>query len=811
MKFTLSWLHDHLDTTASVDEIAETLTDLGLEVEEVVNPLDRISAFTLGKVLRAEKHPDADRLRVCEVDTNEGVKQIICGAPNAREGITIVVCKPGDYVPGIDVTLSVGKIRGVESHGMMASEKELELSDEHDGIIELPSGEVGDSFAEWLAANQPDKVDPMIEIAITPNRQDALGVEGIARDLAARGLGTLKTKPIAPVTGSFPSPINVSIDDDTLDGAPFFAGRVIKGVKNGPSPAWLQARLKAIGLRPISALVDVTNFFTYDRNRPLHVFDADKVHGDLRVHRAKDGETIMALDDKEYTFEEGMMVISDDRAPESIAGVMGGVESGCTEETVNVFLESAYWDPITIAHTGRKLKINSDAKYRFERGVDPEFTLPGLELATQMVLDLCGGEASDVVTAGAVPATTRAYRLDTARCSSLVGMDIPAETQRKTLEALGFVLDKTQTQVMAGQGAVDKWYRPPSWRPDIQGEADLVEEVARMASLTNLEPKPMPRAEAGVPKPILTPLQKREQIARRTAAALGYNECVTYSFIDEASAALFGVDVEANRVANPISSEMTHMRPALLPGLLQAAARNQARGVNDMALFEVGAAFHGGEPGEQHLLLTGLLIGRTGPKDVHGASRAVDVFDAKADAEAVLASIGAPAKVQIFRDNDDCWHPGRSGRMGLGPKKTIAVFGEVHPRILKAMDVKGPAVGFTIWPAEVPLPRKAGASRGALAISDLQAVERDFAFVLDADVEALNVVNAAAGADKALIEEVRVFDEFVGGSLGEGKKSLAITVRIQPSEKTLTDEDIEAVGAKVVEKVTKATGGTLRG
>lgn len=798
MKFTLSWLHEHLDTTASVDEIAETLTDLGLEVEEVVNPLDKLAGFTLGKVASAEQHPDADRLRVCMVDTDEGQKQIICGAPNAREGITVVVCKPGDYVPGIDVTLSVGKIRGVESHGMMASEKELELSDEHDGIIELPSGEVGDSFADWLAANQPDKVDPMIEIAITPNRQDALGVEGIARDLAARGLGTLKTKPIEPVKGSFPSPINVTIDDDTLDGAPYFTGRVIKGVKNGPSPAWLKARLKAIGLRPISALVDITNFFTYDRNRPLHVFDADKVQGDLRVHRAEGGETIMALDDKEYTFQEGMMVISDDRAPESIAGVMGGAESGCSDETVNVFLESAYWDPITIAHTGRKLKINSDAKYRFERGVDPEFTLPGLELATQMVLELCGGEASEVVTAGAVPDTTRAYKLDAARCSSLVGMDIPVETQRATLEALGFTLD--------GDMAT-----PPSWRGDVKGEADLVEEVARIASLTNLEPKPMARVDSGVPKPILTPLQKREQTARRTAAALGYNECVTYSFIDEASAALFGVDVDANRVANPISSEMTHMRPALLPGLLQAAARNQARGVTDLALFEVGAAFHGGEPGEQHLQVTGLLIGRTEPKDVHGASRAVDVFDAKADAEAILASIGAPAKVQIFRDTDTSWHPGRSGRMGLGPKKTLAVFGEVHPKILKAMDVKGPAVGFTIWPAEVPLPRKAGASRGALTISDLQAVERDFAFVLDADVEALNVVNAAAGADKVLIEEVRVFDEFVGGSLGDGKKSLAITVRIQPSEKTLTDEDIEAVATKIVEKVAKATGGALRG
>ncbi len=798
MKFTLSWLKEHLDTNASVEEIAETLTDLGLEVEEVVDPAAKLKSFTIGKVLKAEQHPDADRLRVCEVETDGGIKQIICGAPNAREGITVVVAKPGTYVPGIDTTIQIGKIRGVESHGMMASEREMELSDEHDGIIELPSGEVGENFADWLQNNDPDKVDPMIEIAITPNRQDALGVEGIARDLAARGVGTMIARPVVPVPGAFPSPIGVSIDDDALDGAPYFAGRIIRGVKNGPSPAWLQKRLTAIGLRPISALVDITNFFTFDRNRPLHVFDADKVQGDLRVHRAKGGEALLALDEKTYTFQPGMIVISDVRAPESIAGIMGGEESGVGDETVNVFLESAYWDPVTIARSARALKINSDAKYRFERGVDPAFTLEGLELATQMVLDLCGGEASEVVTAGAIPDNRQSYRLDTDRCSSLVGMEIPADTQRATLEKLGFVMD--------GDMAL-----PPTWRGDIRGEADLVEEVARIASLTNLQPRPMPRTTSGVPAPILTQTQKREQTSRRTVAALGYNECVTYSFIDESSARLFGGGDDATRVANPISSEMTHMRPALLPGLLQAAARNQARGLNDLALFEVGAAFHGGEPEEQHLLLTGLLVGRTTYKDVHGASRPVDVFDAKADAEAVLAALGAPSRPQIFRDAPECWHPGRSGRMGLGPKKTLAVFGEIHPKVLREMNVKGPAVGFTIWPAEVPAPRKAGASRGALEISDLQAVERDFAFVLDAEVEALAVVNAARGADKSLIEDVRVFDEFVGGSLGDGKKSLAITVRIQPKEKTLTEDEIEAVAKTVVEKVAKATGGTLRG
>ncbi len=798
MKFTLSWLREHLETDASVEDIAETLTDLGLEVEEIVNPAEKLRDFTIGKVQTAEQHPDADRLRVCMVETDEGVKQIICGAPNARAGITVVIAKPGTYVPGIDTTIQVGKIRGVESHGMMASEREMELSDEHDGIIELPSGEVGDSFADWLAANDPSKVDPMIEIAITPNRQDALGVEGIARDLAARALGTKIDRPVTPVKGSFPSSINVTIDDDTLDGAPYFTGRVIRGVKNGPSPEWLQQRMKAIGLRPISALVDITNFMTFDRNRPLHVFDADKVQGDLRVHRAKGGEELLALDEKTYTAFPGLMLISDDRAPESLAGIMGGEESGVSEDTVNVFLESAYWEPITIARSARALKINSDAKYRFERGVDPDFTLPGLELATQMVLDLCGGEASDVVTAGAVPDMTRAYKLDTARCSSLVGMDIPAETQRATLERLGFTLD--------GDMAT-----PPSWRPDVKGEADLVEEVARIASLTNLEPKPMPRMFPGVPQPILTPLQKREQIARRTTAALGYNECVTYSFIDEASAKLFGGGTDTTRVANPISSEMTHMRPTMLAGLLQAASRNQARGFSDLALFEVGAVFHGGEPDEQELLVTGIRIGATGPKDPHGARRAVDVYDVRADAEAVLSALGAPAKTQFSRSAKDWWHPGRSSRITLGPKIILGSFGELHPRVLNALDVKGPAVGFALHLSAIPQPKAKSASRGALRMSGLQAVERDFAFVLDADVEAVNLVNAAAGADKALIEEVRVFDEFIGGSLGEGKKSLAITVRMQPMAKTLTDEEIEAVGAKIVEKVTKATGGVLRG
>ncbi|MBN2907561.1 MAG: phenylalanine--tRNA ligase subunit beta [Rhodobacteraceae bacterium] len=799
MKFTLSWLKDHLDTEASLDDILYALTDLGLEVEGVENPAMKLAEFTIGKVLKAEQHPDADRLRVCQVATAQGEQQIICGAPNAREGITVVVALPGTYIPGIDTIIQVGKIRGIESHGMMCSEREMELSDEHDGIIELPSGEVGQSFADWLAANEPAKVDPVIEIAITPNRPDALGIHGIARDLATRGLGTLKPVAADPVAGTFPCPIPVTIDPETQARAcPVFCGRVIKGVKNGPSPAWLQDRLRAIGLRPISALVDITNFFTYDMNRPLHVFDADKVRGGLRVHAAAGGETFLALDDKEYVIEPGMTVISDDTGVESLAGVMGGLSTGCTAETVNVFLEAAYFDPIRTAMTGRALKINSDARYRFERGIDPEWTPHGIEAATRMILDLCGGTPSEVVVAGQVPDTARAYRLDTDRVQSLVGMDIPADTQRATLTALGFRLEGDMAHV-------------PSWRPDVLGEADLVEEVARVASLTKLVGKPMRRTHVGVPTGILTPLQRREAAARRTCAALGYNECVTYSFVDQASAALFGGGDAAAMLDNPISSEMSHMRPDLLPGLLQAAARNQARGFMDLALFEVGPAFHGAEPGEQHLQVAGLLVGAAAPRDPHGSRRGVDVFDAKADAEAVLAAIGAPAKAQILRDAPAWWHPGRSGRICLGPKKVMAVFGELHPKVLAAMDVKGPAMAFSVYLEEPPLPRRKSTTRPALATSDLQAVERDFAFVLGTEVEAVNVVNAALGADKALIEEVRVFDEFIGGALGEGKKSLAITVRIQPLDKTLTEEEIAAVAAKIVAKVTKATGAALRG
>ncbi len=805
MKFTLSWLKDHLDTEAPLETILDALTDLGLEVEEVADPVASLGAFRIARVIEAVQHPNADRLRVCRVETlpdGPGGRveevQVVCGAPNARTGLVGVFAPPGTHVPGTGVDLKPGVIRGVESNGMLCSERELMLSDAHDGIIELPAdAPLGVRFIDYRGLN-----DPMIHVKITPNRPDALGVRGIARDLAARGLGKLKTLEIPAIKGTFQSPIGVTIDPTLkTKGCPLFAGRLIRGVKNGPSPDWLQARLKAIGLRPISTLVDITNFFTFALNRPLHVFDAAKVKGGLRIHPAQGGEELLALDGKTYTLKPGMMLISDDAQPESLAGIMGGELSGCTETTTDVFLESAYWDPITIAATGRALKINSDARYRFERGVDPALTLPGLDLATQMVLDLCGGEASELVVDGAVPDTDRAYRLDPARVVSLVGMEIPEAEQRATLAALGFTLKGDMAH-------------PPTWRPDIQGEADLVEEVARIASLTKLQGKPLSRPVSGVLRPILTPQQERERAARRMLAGLGYNECVTYSFIDAKAAALFGGGTEAVRIDNPISSEMTHLRPDLLPGLLQAAARNQARGFMDLALFEVGPVFSGGEPGEQAVHATALLVGAAAARDPFGSRRPVDLFDAKADAEAVLATLGAPARVQITRKAEGWWHPGRSGVVALGPN-ALATFGEVHPSVLRALDVKGPAVAFTIRIAAVPLPKVKTPTRPALKLSDLQAVDRDFAFVVDSRVEALTLVNAAQGADKALIESVRVFDQFTGekaeAQMGAGKKSVALTVRLQPAEKTLTEAEIEAVSAKIVEKVTKASGGTLRG
>ncbi len=801
MKFTLAWLREHLDTSATLDEITFALTDLGLEVEGVHNPGKALAAFTVGEVLEAVQHPDADKLRVCRVATGDGEKQIVCGAPNARAGIKVVVAAPGDYIPGIDTTIKVGKIRGVESHGMMLSEREMQLSDEHNGILELPAdAPVGQRYVDVAPA------DTVIEIAITPNRPDALGVAGIARDLAARGLGRIITPPVEPVPGAFPNPVPVYLAPDVAtEACPLFLGRLVRGVRNGPSPKWLQDRLRAIGLRPISTLVDITNFVTFDRARPLHVFDADRIRLGLTVRLARPGERLRALDGKDYQFDGSETLVCDAEGPESIGGIMGGLRSGCDENTVNVLIEAAWFDPVRTARTGRRLRINSDARYRFERGVDPEFTRPGLELATQMILDLCGGEASEVFVAGKVPETARAYDLDPARVISLVGMEIPVEAQKKSLTDLGFTVEERGELLRVGV---------PSWRPDVHGEADLVEEVARIASLTKLKGKPLTRP-AGVARPVLTPTQRREGQIRRRIASLGYNECLSYSFIDLQSAELFGGGSEAVRLENPISSEMSHLRPDLLPGLLRAAARNQARGFADLALFELGQVFPGGEPGEQVPMAVGVRIGATGPRDPYGTRRPVDLWDARADAEAALAAADLRGTPMIQRTAPGWFHPGRSAALTLGPKTVLAWFGELHPKVLSALDVKGPAVAFALFPANIPFAKARGITRPALEASDLQAVERDFAFVLDSRVEAEAVLKAARAADKALIADVSVFDIFAGpkaeAQMGAGKKSLAIAVRLQPTTATLTEAEIEAVSAKIVAGVAKATGGTLRG
>ncbi|MEO1456318.1 MAG: phenylalanine--tRNA ligase subunit beta, partial [Pseudomonadota bacterium] len=713
MKFTLSWLKAHLETEATVAEIAEALTDLGLEVEGVEDPVESLGAFTIARVIEAVQHPNADRLRLCRVETfPEGPGgaavevQVVCGAPNARTGLVGVFAPPGTHVPGTGVDLKPGVIRGVETNGMLCSERELMISEDHDGIIDLPAdAPLGVRYIDYADLN-----DPVIEIAITPNRPDALGVAGVARDLAARGLGRAITPAIEPVAGVYASPIAVRLEPEVADKAcPLFIGRHIRGVKNGPSPDWLQRRLRAIGLRPISALVDVTNFLTFDRGRPLHVFDADKVTGGIHVRFSRPGESLQALDDKTYAFDDAMTLICDDAGPEGIGGVMGGLVSGCTEETVNVFVEAAYFDPVRTAATGRKLKINSDARYRFERGIDPAFTGPGMEMATRMILELCGGEPSELVIAGAVPDTARSYALSPARVSSLVGLEIAAEEQVRILTALGFAVSGEGERLSVAV---------PSWRPDVHGEADLVEEIARVASLTKLPSRPLSRPEPGVARAVLTPMQRREGTARRALAGRGLNECVHYSFVSEAEAALFGGGRAEMRLENPISSEMSEMRPSLLPGLAQAAVRNQARGFGEIALFEVGPAFHGPEPGEQAVEAAALRAGQTGPRHWAGGRRGVEMTDAKADALATLAAIGVDtAKLMVAREAPDWFHPGRSAALKLGPKVTLTVFGELHPRVVEAMDLKGPVVASVVFLAAAPMPKRRSPTRPALVTS----------------------------------------------------------------------------------------------
>jgi len=800
MKFTLSWLKDHLDTDASLEQIVERLTSIGLEVESVDDKA-ALKPFVIAKVLTASRHPDADKLQVLTVDTGDGKPvQVVCGAPNARAGLIGAFAAPGAYVPGIDVTLSVGKIRGVESHGMMCSERELQLSDEHNGIIDLPAdAPVGTSFAAYAHLD-----DPMIEINLTPNRPDATSVHGIARDLAASGLGTLKGGAVAPIAGEGECPVKVSIEAPEL--CPGFALRLVRGVKNGPSPKWMQQRLIAIGLRPINALVDITNYVTFDHGRPLHVFDASKVAGNLVVRRGREGDKVLALDGREYALTPEMCVIADDNGVESIAGVMGGEHSGCDENTTDVLIESALWAPLNVARTGRTLGIITDARYRFERGVDPEFMVPGVELATKLVLELCGGQPTKTDVVGYVGHTAKVVSLPLSEIKRLTGIEVEKAESLDILTRLGFGV--------AGNGDVVE-VSVPSWRPDVDGKADLVEEVMRIHGVDNIAPQPLGAHDA-VNGKILTTLQIRTRSARRALAVRGMMEAVTWSFIPARHAELFGGGQDSLKLANPIAADMSDMRPSLLPGLIAAAQRNADRGLSDVALFEVSGTYENDTAEGQRRVAAGV---RRGTAKLEGSGRNwsgnaanVGVFDAKADAIAALEACGAPVdRLQVETGAPAWYHPGRSGVIKLGPKVVLGTFGEFHPRTLEGLDVSGPLCGFEVYVDAIPEPKaKPTKTKPKLELSAFQAVKRDFAFVVDKAVEAGTLTKAALAADKKLITGVSVFDIFEGASLGEGKKSIAIEVSIQPVEKTLTDQDFEALAARIVENVKKQTGGALR-
>ena len=802
MKFTLSWLKDHLDTSASLAEIVDKLTMIGLEVERVEDKAKDYAPFKVVHILEAVQHPNADRLRVCKVDNGTGAPlQIVCGAPNARAGLKTVLGLPGTYIPGKDITLSVGKIRGVESQGMMISGAEIGFNEDHSGIIEMPEdAPIGTPFAEVLGISEP-----VIEINLTPNRPDCTGVNGIARDLGATLIGDYKENAPKRIDGKFPCPITVKIDAPEL--CPAFALRLVRGVKNGPSPEWLQKRLTAIGLRPINALVDITNFLTYDRGRPLHVFDAKKVKGNLTVRRAQNGETLLALDGRTYTLDNAMCVIADERAVESLAGIMGGEESGCDETTTDVLIESALWNELNIAQTGRKLGINTDARYRFERGVDPNFTVPGLDLATQLVLDFCGGEPSEVFLAGDPTPKEKVIDFPLSELPRLSGLKLSLNDIRRILEKLGFFV--------AGQGERVK-IAVPSWRPDVHGRADIVEEIVRIVGVDQVQPTPFPRGE-NARKPVLTTIQQRTRKAKRALAARGLVEAVTWSFVSKREAELFGGGQGELALANPIAAELSDMRPSLLPGLIMAAQRNADRGLGDAALFEVGQVFKGNKPEDQFTAATGIRRALAKPD---GAGRhwsrpvaPVDAFDAKADAYAVLAAAGAPVQaLQIVPGGPSWLHPGRSGTIQMGPKNVIGYFGELHPRTLTALKADGPLVGFEVLLETIPEPKaKATRAKPMLELSPFQPVERDFAFIVDRAVKAGDIVRTAQSADRKLISNVRVFDVYEGQGIDPGKKSVAIAVTLQPREKTMTDEEIEALAAKIVAEVVKRTGGTLRG
>lgn len=798
MKFTLSWLKEHLDTDATLVQVRDTLTMLGLEVEGLTNPAESLKGFVVGYVVEAVQHPNADRLRVCKVDTGGTVVQVVCGAPNARTGMKGIFAPTGSYIPGTGITLKASKIRGEESNGMLCSSRELQLGDDHSGIIDLPADSVtGQSAAEALGLD-----DAVIEIKVTPNRGDCLGVHGIARDLAAAGLGTLKTPKMERIAGTYASPIQWTHDYTPAPDSPcpIVVGRHFRGVKNGPSPDWLQRRLKAIGLRPISALVDITNLVTFDLNRPLHVFDAAKLSGDLVMRQARDGEQILALDGKTYTLDPAVSVIADAKGVHGIGGIMGGEETGVQDSTTEVFLEVAYFTPIRVAATGRKLGIQSDARYRFERGIDPQSVEWGTDVATRLILDLCGGECSEITRSGVMPAWQRSYDLRTDRVKSLTGIEVSAADTASILGKLGFGVEGSGPWTAA----------VPSWRPDIVGEADLVEEVTRVFGFDKIPTTSLPPVST-MSRPVRDPLQRRTPQARRALAARGMNEAVTWSFLPLKKAERFGGGGADVRLLNSIDATLDTMRPSILPNLIDAASRNEARGLSDPALFEVGPQYKDATPQGQRTVAAGLRHNMAVPRNWAGPARTVDAFDAKADALAVLAAIGAPDTLSTQPGAPNWYHPGRSGALKLGDR-VMAYFGELHPEIVAAADLKGPVAAFEVFLDAPPLPKaKATKARPKLVLSAFQPLERDFAFLVDAGVEAEKLVRAARNADKVMITAARVFDLYAGKGVPEGKKSLGIAVTLQPVERTLTDAEIEAVSDKIVAAVAKATGAVLRG
>lgn len=810
MKFTLSWLKRHLETEAKLDSILATLTKIGLEVEHVHDPAAALKNFVVAAILEARPHPNADRLRVCLVDSGgDKPVQVVCGAPNARTGLRSVFAAPGTHIPGKQVTLGKGVIRGVESNGMLCSGAELELSEDHAGILELPDdAPVGMAYAQWAAID-----DPVIEINLTPNRPDAMGVAGIARDLAAAEIGRLTTPPVAPLRGDFPCPVGVKLDFAEADRhlAPAFALRLVRGVKNGPSPEWLRKELTAIGLRPINALVDITNFLTFDRARPLHVFDAQKIRGDLGVRRARSGESLLALDGKTYRLDDDVVVIASEDGVQSIAGIIGGEASGCTEATSDVLIESALWDPANIARSGRRLGIASDARYRFERGVDPGFCLPGLDYATELILEFCGGEASDVVLAGSVPQPSGRMVFPWSEVRRLTGAEFPVSEMTAILEHLGFRLGR-----VAGNSDLVV-VEIPTWRPDIEGKADLVEEILRIAGLDRVAAQPLLPDETKVATPVLDPLQRRVLTAKRALAANGLVEAVCWSFISHEQAVQFGGGEEALMLANPIAADLSDMRTSLLPGLIGAAQRNVDRGLHDVALFEVGQVFTGAEPGAQKIAAAGVRRGkaRLTAAGRHWASgdAGVDIFDAKADVLALLGAIGAPlGGLEILPEGPPWFHPGRSGALHFKPKKVVGHFGEINPRVLDALGIAGPLVGFELRLDDIPLPKsKPTKTKPKLELSEFMPVERDFAFLVDRTVKAADVVKAAQAADRLLVTEITVFDVYEGSGVPEDKKSIAIAVTLQPREKTLTEAEIDAIAGRIVTEVAQKTGASLRG